>query len=185
MEFIEGRSLAEEIRRGPMARKAAEYVEQIARALALRPPKRRRTSRVKPSNVLIDERGCARVTDFGLAKHVDRGEDLTLSGQIIGTPAYMAPEQITNRRGEIGPACDIYGIGTLLYELLTGRPPFVARDQFSTLLQVLDCEPSSPRQHQCRRASRSGNNLPEVLGERSAYRYASAAEAGRRPRSVS
>ncbi len=90
--------------------------------------------------------GRARVTDFGLAKHVDRGEHLTLTGQIMGTPAYMSPEQITNRRGEIGPACDVYGLGVLLYELLTGRPPFKGGDQFNTLLQVLDCEPQSPRE---------------------------------------
>ena len=131
---------------------------------------------MKPSNVLVDDSGRARVTDFGLAKHVDRGDDLTLTGQIVGTPAYMAPEQITNRRGEIGPACDIYSMGALLYELLTGRPPFVARDHFSTLLQVLECDPQSPRQLNA--------NVPrdleiiclKCLEKEPQHRYASAAE---------
>src|SRR4051812_1682137 len=147
MEFIEGRSLAEVIRGGPVApRKAAEYVEQIARAIHFAHQNGVVHRDVKPSNVLVDDSGRARVTDFGLAKHVDRGDDLTLTGQIVGTPAYMAPEQITNRRGEIGPACDIYAMGALFYELLTGRPPFTARNHFGTLLQVLECEPQRPRQ---------------------------------------
>jgi serine/threonine protein kinase len=147
MEYIEGRSLAEMIRSGPVnCRRAAEYVEQVARAIDFAHQNNIVHRDIKPSNVLVDASGRARVTDFGLAKHVDRGEELTLTGQIIGTPAYMAPEQITNRRGEIGPACDVYGMGALLYELLTGRTPFKGRDQFNTLLQVLDCEPQSPRE---------------------------------------
>jgi serine/threonine protein kinase len=146
MEFVEGWSLAEVIRGGPVPpRKSAEFAEQIARAIHFAHQNGVVHRDVKPSNILVDESGRARVTDFGLAKHVDRGDDLTLTGQIMGTPAYMAPEQITNRRGEIGPPCDIYGLGALLYELLTGRPPFAARDHFSTLLQVLECDPQSPR----------------------------------------
>ncbi|HEY2762356.1 MAG TPA: serine/threonine-protein kinase [Pirellulales bacterium] len=177
MEFIEGRSLAEEIRRGPMApRKAAEYVEQIARALEFAHRNGVVHRDVKPSNVLIDEQGRARVTDFGLAKHVDRGDDLTLTGQIIGTPAYMAPEQITNRRGEIGPSCDIYSIGALLYELLTGRPPFVAHDQFSTLLQVLDCDPQPLRQINDAVPRDLETICRKCLEKDPEYRYASAAE---------
>src|SRR4051812_9617718 len=148
MEFVEGRTLAELARGGPLnCRKAAEYVEQIARAMDYAHQNGVVHRDIKPSNVLIDGSGRARVTDFGLAKHGDRGDELTLSGQILGTPAYMAPEQITNRRGEIGPACDIYGIGALFYELLTGQPPFKGRDQFDTLLQVLDCTPQSLRRH--------------------------------------
>jgi serine/threonine protein kinase len=146
MEFVEGQSLAEVIRGGAVPpRKAAEFAEQIARAIHFAHQNGVVHRDIKPSNILVDDSGRARVTDFGLAKHVDRGDDLTLTGQIMGTPAYMAPEQITNRRGEIGPACDIYGLGALLYELLTGRPPFAARDHFSTLLQVLECDPQSPR----------------------------------------
>jgi serine/threonine protein kinase len=177
MEFVEGRSLAEVIRSGPVPpRKAAEYAEQIARAIHFAHQNGVVHRDVKPSNILVDESGRARVTDFGLAKHVDRGDDLTLSGQIMGTPAYMAPEQITNRRGEIGPACDIYGLGALLYELLTGRPPFTARDHFSTLLQVLECDPQSPRQVNPAVPRALEIICMKCLEKEPQHRYASAAE---------
>lgn len=147
MEFVEGLSLAEVTRTGPVnSRKAVEYIAQVARAIHFAHQNQIVHRDIKPSNVLLDADGRARVTDFGLAKHIDRGEELTLTGQMIGTPAYMAPEQITNRRGEIGVSCDVYGVGALFYELLTGRAPFKGRDQFNTLLQVLDCEPRSPRE---------------------------------------
>ncbi len=177
MEFVEGRSLADVIRSGPVSgRKAAEYVEQVARAIHFAHQNGVVHRDVKPSNVLVDDRGRARVTDFGLAKHVDRGDDLTLTGQIVGTPAYMAPEQITNRRGEIGPACDIYGMGALLYELLTGRPPFVARDHFSTLLQALECDPQSPRQLNASVPRDLEIICLKCLEKEPQHRYASAAE---------
>jgi tRNA A-37 threonylcarbamoyl transferase component Bud32 len=177
MEFVEGQSLAALVRGGPLpARKAAEYVEQIARAIHFAHQNGVVHRDVKPSNVLIDESGRARVMDFGLAKHVDRGDDLTLTGQIVGTPAYMAPEQITNRRGEIGPACDIYAMGALLYELLTGRPPFVARDHFSTLLQVLECDPVSPRQANATVPRDLEKICLKCLEKEPQHRYESAAE---------
>jgi hypothetical protein len=177
MEFVEGQSLAAVIRNGPVpGRKAAEYVEQIARGLHFAHQNGIVHRDVKPSNVLIDDTGRARVTDFGLAKQVDRGDDLTLTGQIVGTPAYMAPEQITNRRGEIGPACDIYGMGALLYELLTGRPPFVARDHFSTLLQALECEPQPPRQLNPTIPRDLERICLKCLEKEPAHRYGSAAE---------
>jgi serine/threonine protein kinase len=177
MEFVEGRSLAEVIRGGPVApRKAAEYAEQIARAIHFAHQNGVVHRDIKPSNVLVDVGGRARVTDFGLAKHVDRGDDLTLTGQIVGTPAYMAPEQITNRRGEIGPACDIYGLGALLYELLTGRPPFGARDHFSTLLQVLECDPQLPRQLNLAVPRALEIICLKCLEKEPQHRYASAAE---------
>jgi serine/threonine protein kinase len=146
MEYVEGESLAQRIRQGPCSfSTTAEHVEQVAQAVHFAHQNGVVHRDVKPSNVLIDPSGRARVTDFGLAKHIDRGQELTLTGQIMGTPAYMAPEQITNSRGQIGPACDVYALGALLYELLTGRPPFRGRDHFETLLQVLECDPQSPR----------------------------------------
>ena len=177
MEFVEGCSLAEQIRRGPIDHhKSARYVEQIARAIHFAHQNSVVHRDVKPSNVLIDGSDRARITDFGLAKHVDRGDDLTLTGQIMGTPAYMAPEQITNRRGEIGPACDIYSMGALLYELLTGRPPFTGRDHFSTLLQVLECDPQSPRKLNSKVPRDLEKICLKCLEKEPQHRYASADE---------
>lgn len=146
MEYVEGRSLAELLRAGPLPPKqAAQILHQVAEAVHFAHEHHVLHRDLKPSNVLIDEAGRAHVMDFGLAKQIDQSAGLTLSGEIIGTPAYMAPEQIASRRGEIGPACDVYGLGALLYELLTGEVPLRGRDHFETLLYVLECEPQSPR----------------------------------------
>jgi serine/threonine protein kinase len=147
MEYVEGENLAQVIRRGSVSfQQAATYLEQIAKAVDYAHRNGVLHRDIKPSNVLLDPTGRVRVTDFGLAKHFDRGEELTVTGQIIGTPAYMAPEQITGRRGEIGPPCDVYALGAILYELLTGQPLFKGRDYFETLLHVLECQPQSPRE---------------------------------------
>jgi eukaryotic-like serine/threonine-protein kinase len=175
MEYVEGRSLAELIRQGSIPPKhAAQTMRQVAEAVHFAHQNGVLHRDIKPSNVLIDQAGSARVMDFGLAKQVDRSQGLTLTGQIMGTPTYMAPEQITNRRGELGPACDVYGMGALFYELLTGLPPFQGRDQIDTLLAVLEFDPQSPR--------RLNPNVPrelemiclKCLEKDLAHRYASA-----------
>jgi len=81
---------------------------------------------LKPANILLDARGDAHVTDFGLAKRIEGDSALTQSGAIVGTPSYMAPEQAAGRSKEIGPPADVYALGAILYECLTGRPPFRA-----------------------------------------------------------
>jgi len=89
---------------------------------------------LKPSNILIDETNQPRITDFGLAKQATGGSDLTHTGQILGTPSYMPPEQASGKHSLIGPASDVYSLGAVLYELLTGRPPFMAPTPIDTLL---------------------------------------------------
>src|SRR5439155_11114269 len=95
---------------------------------------------LKPSNILLDGNDEPHITDFGLAKKLgDAGQ--TQTGAVLGTPSYMAPEQAAGRIKELGPACDVYGLGAVLYELITGRPLFHADTPLDTVLQVLEQEP--------------------------------------------
>ena len=146
MDFVEGKSLAEIVRNGPLtARTVANYVKQIADAIQYAHQHGTLHRDLKPSNVLIDTDGKVRITDFGLAKRLDRGTDLTVTGSVLGTPAYMSPEQAAGRRGDIGVASDVYSLGAVLYELLTGRPPYHGATPFDTVLQILESDPIPPR----------------------------------------
>jgi serine/threonine-protein kinase len=100
---------------------------------------------LKPSNILIDSHDEPFITDFGLAKRVEGGSSLTGTGHILGTPSYMSPEQAAGSRGRLSPATDVYSLGTILYEMLTGRPPFQAVSPVDTLMLVLEQEPLPPR----------------------------------------
>lgn len=153
MEFIEGQTLADRINDGPLPpRDAARYLLGICRAVQHAHENGLLHRDLKPSNVILDMEDQPHVTDFGLAKRVaTAGEDhsahgsLTRTGAIIGTPSYMAPEQAAGSRGQVSAASDIYSLGAILYEMLTGRPPFRAATPVDTLMQVLDQEPVAPR----------------------------------------
>src|SRR5205814_10694882 len=100
---------------------------------------------LKPANVLLTRSGVCKITDFGLAKQLESQADQTQSDAILGTPSYMAPEQAAGRIREVGPAADVYALGAILYEMLTGRAPFRGATPLSTLEQVKTQEPVPPR----------------------------------------
>jgi serine/threonine-protein kinase len=124
---------------------AARLMEQVARAMHAAHQAGIVHRDLKPGNILLAEDGSPRVTDFGLARRVEGGHGLTQTGVIMGTPGYMPPEQAAGRK-EIGPVADVYALGAVLYECLTGRPPFRAATPFETVRQVQEQEPVSPRQ---------------------------------------
>jgi len=146
MEFVTGRDLAALTRDQPLTpHLAGRYVKAIAEAIQYAHGQGVLHRDLKPSNVLIDDCGRPRITDFGLAKQVESDSDLTVSGQVLGSPGFMPPEQALGQRDRIGPQSDLYSLGAILYHLLTGRPPFVADTVQATLAQVLQTDPIPPR----------------------------------------
>ena len=146
MKFVAGTTLARRLAEGPLLpREAATLLLPVARAIHFAHRQGLLHRDLKPSNILIDEAGRPHVTDFGLAKRITDNTGLTHTGAILGTPSYMAPEQVGGNRGEIGPTSDVYSLGSILYQMLTGRPPFQAASPVDTLLMVLEQDPAPPR----------------------------------------
>ncbi|MBI3418442.1 MAG: protein kinase [Verrucomicrobia bacterium] len=146
MEYVAGCSLSAIVKDGPLApRRAANYLKAIAEAIQYAHEQGILHRDLKPSNVLIDPFDQPKVTDFGLAKRLETEIELTLSGQLLGSPNYMPPEQAAAKRGAVGKRSDVYALGAILYHLLTGRPPFVAPTVAETLQEVFNTEPVSPR----------------------------------------
>jgi hypothetical protein len=145
MEYIDGPSLAQRLAEGPVpGKEAARLVALVARAIQHAHDHGLLHRDMKPSNILLDGAGQPHVTDFGLVKRLQAGAGITRTGSVLGTPSYMAPEQAAGTK-ELTPAADNYALGAILYELLTGRPPFRAETPLDTLLQVLERDPAPPR----------------------------------------
>jgi eukaryotic-like serine/threonine-protein kinase len=130
---------------------------------------------LKPANILLDDKGQPNITDFGLAKRVEGTSGMTQSGAIVGTPGYMAPEQVRAER-QLTTAVDVYGLGAILYELLTGRPPFQAKTPFDTLKEVLERDPAQPRSLRPTIDRDLETICLKCLRKEPAQRYASASE---------
>ena len=147
MGFVEGDSLAARVAESPLApTDAAQLVHTIAEAVQFAHDRGVIHRDLKPANILLDRARQPRVTDFGLARRVEGNSELTATGQILGTPSYMAPEQASGKSEQVSPLTDVYALGAILYFLLTGRPPFQAPSTLETLRQVLETEPLAPRQ---------------------------------------
>jgi serine/threonine-protein kinase len=145
MELIEGGSLADQIHGIPQpARPAAALVATLAETIHTAHLNGIVHRDLKPGNILLNPDGAPKVTDFGLARRLEGNAALTQSGVPMGTPSYMAPEQAGGKREAIGPATDVYALGAILYEMLTGRPPFRAETSTATLQQVLHDDPVPP-----------------------------------------
>ncbi|MDR3636418.1 MAG: protein kinase [Isosphaeraceae bacterium] len=145
LELVEGGNLAERLEGTPWPpAAAARLVQDLARAVAQAHRLGIVHRDLKPSNILLTDDGSPKVSDFGLAKSLERDMGLTQTESILGSPSYMAPEQANGHAKEVGPAADIYALGAILYELLTGRPPFVAPSILATLDLVKNAEPVSP-----------------------------------------
>lgn len=146
MEYVEGQTLSDLMRDGPLPQQeAARFIKEIATTIHFAHEQGVLHRDIKPSNVMLDQLGCLRVMDFGLARHVEAEKHLTASGQILGTPGFMSPEQARGEHGRIDRRSDVYSLGALLYSLLTGRAPFESRSVADILAQVIRDNPVSPR----------------------------------------
>jgi serine/threonine protein kinase/Flp pilus assembly protein TadD len=147
MKFVEGGRLDEVAQTEPMsARRAAELLVKIARTVQFAHEHGILHRDIKPGNILLDKNGEPHLTDFGLARLIEQESTITNSFDVLGTPSYMAPEQAVGNNAAISSVTDVYGLGAVLYQLLTGQPPFAGGTTYETIKLLLDTEPRQPRQ---------------------------------------
>jgi TolB-like protein/Tfp pilus assembly protein PilF/predicted Ser/Thr protein kinase len=146
MKFIEGGQLDEVIRREPVPiRRAVELIAKMARTVHYAHEHGILHRDIKPGNILLDAKGEPHLTDFGLARLVESESSVTQTLDVLGTPSYMAPEQAVGNNAAVSSATDVYGLGAVLYQLLTGQPPFAGGTTYETIKLLLDTEPRQPR----------------------------------------
>jgi serine/threonine protein kinase/tetratricopeptide (TPR) repeat protein len=146
MKFIEGGQLDEVVKRTPMSiRQAAELIAKVARTVHYAHEHSILHRDIKPGNILLDAKGKPHLTDFGLARLLEMESTVTRTLEVLGTPSYMAPEQAVGNNAAISSVTDVYGLGAVLYQLLTGHPPFAGGTTYETIKLVLDTEPRPPR----------------------------------------
>jgi len=146
MGFVEGGQLEEVVKHEPVpTRRAAELIAKVARTVHYAHEHGILHRDIKPGNILLDEKGEPHLTDFGLARLMEKESTVTHTLDVIGTPSYMAPEQAVGNNAAVSSVTDVYGLGAVFYELLTGHPPFAGGTTFETIRLVLDSEPRQPR----------------------------------------
>jgi TolB-like protein/predicted Ser/Thr protein kinase len=175
MRFVEGDPLDEVVSRGPISvRQAAEFIVKVARTVHYAHEHGILHRDIKPGNILLDAHGEPHLTDFGLARLIERGSTVTGSLEVMGTPSYMAPEQAVGDNAAVSSSTDVYGLGAVLYELLTGHPPFAGGTTYETIRLLLDSEPRQPRLWN-RKVDRDISAIClKCLEKNSRYRYPSA-----------
>src|SRR4026207_2388461 len=145
MKFIEGGQLDEVVKRGPISmRQAVDLIAKVARTVHHAHEHGILHRDIKPGNILLDAKGEPNLTDFGLARLVETESTMTRT-QEVGTPSYMAPEQAVGNNAAVSSVTDVYGLGAVLYQLLTGQPPFAGGSTYETIKLLLDTEPRQPR----------------------------------------
>jgi tetratricopeptide (TPR) repeat protein/predicted Ser/Thr protein kinase len=146
MKFVEGGQLDEAVRREPMPiRQAAELMAKVARTVHYAHEHGILHRDIKPGNILLDAKGEPHLTDFGLARLLESESTVTRTLEVLGTPSYMAPEQASGHNEQLTSATDVYGLGAVFYQLLTGHPPFAGGTTYETVRLVLETEPRQPR----------------------------------------
>ena len=146
MKFVEGGQLDEVAKREPMPiRQAVELIAKVARTVHYAHEHGILHRDIKPGNILLDAKGEPHLTDFGLARLVESESSVTHTLDVLGTPSYMAPEQAVGNNAAVSSATDVYGLGAVLYQLLTGQPPFAGGTTYETIKLLLDTEPRQPR----------------------------------------
>jgi hypothetical protein len=175
LEFVDGGSLADRIKRQPPShREAAAWIETLARAVHAAHVRGILHRDLKPANVMVTEDGTLKITDFGLAKKLGETNGETQTGEVLGTPSYMAPEQAAGRIHDFGPGTDIYALGSIFFQLLTGTPPFVGASIWELVHQVLTQEPPLPRTLKPEVPADLETICLKCLAKEPAQRYASA-----------
>ena len=146
MKFVEGGQLDAALEKEPMApRRVAELMAKVARTVQFAHEHGILHRDIKPGNILLDNNGQPHLTDFGLARLVERESTITNSRDVLGTPSYIAPEQASGHIKDVTAAVDVYALGAVLYHLLAGQPPFVGNTHYETVRMVLEAEPKNPR----------------------------------------
>ncbi len=177
MEYVDGESLESHLNNKPKdPRDAAELVTILAQAIEYTHQQGLLHRDLKPSNVLLASDGTPKIADFGLAKSVTGNSSATQTGEILGTPSYMAPEQASGVVKKLTEACDVYGLGGILYKLITGHAPFESPDPMQTVMSVIADEPLAPRRLQNQIPRDLENICLKCLAKAPGRRYASAAE---------